>query len=99
MDQRGRALADSLAKAAEVDRNAAGYQGVFAGMDRVDDAGVAQPLDTVEQMKLGEIVAAFDFERRGVNGRGQRGLALHDQRRDFTIEFGQVEPASEQQQQ
>ena len=99
MDQHGRALADSLAKAAEIDRNAAGYQCVFAGMDRVDDAGVTKPLDTVEQMKLSEIFAAFDFERRGVNGRGQRGFALLDQRRDFTIEVGQVEPASEQQQQ
>ena len=99
MDQRGRALAHPFAKTAQVDRDAAGYQRVFAGMGRLGDAGVAKPLDTVEQMKLGEVVAAFDLERRGVNGRGQGGFALHDQRGNLAIELGQVKSASEEQQQ
>jgi hypothetical protein len=80
MDQRGRALTHPFAKAAEEDRDAAGYQRVFARMGRLGDAGVAKAADTVEQMKLGEVVAPFDLERCGVNGRSQRGLALLYQR-------------------
>ena len=48
MDQRGRALAYPFVKAAQEDRHAARHQRVFAGMDRVGHAGVAEAFDSFE---------------------------------------------------